>query len=159
MGKNSKNMHRQIQQWIRDTFHLSKDADIHIHERRHSDKKIGTSFTEIMIEEKRDQKKHYQIKKTIDEISEKDIRKLRRFDKFEKLKRLPVIGNLFRFLGLWLAFTGVYTMFSVCPFCGQIGCPVGTGSAGVVGGFFALIVQNMKNLLNFVHHNLAGPSK
>jgi hypothetical protein len=157
MQNNSENMKRhQIQEWIGNTFQLSKNAVINISEHRDSDNQFDSSHTEVTIEEKMGKKFQYQIKKPINEISEKDIKRLRCFDNLEKLKKLPIIGNLFRFLGLWLAFTGVYNMLAVCPFCGQVGCPIGVGSAGVVGGFFALIVQNIKNVLNFVQNKLAG---
>lgn len=159
MNKNSENIKQQLQQWIRDAFRLSNDADIYISEHQDGDSKFDSSHTEVTIEQKIGRKFQYQINKPMNEISENDIKRLRRFDKLEKLKKLPIIGNLFRFLGLWLAFTGVYAMFSVCPFCGQVGCPVGAGSAGVIGGFFALTVQNMKNLLSFFEHKLSGSSK
>lgn len=141
MIENSEKFREQLlQQWIRATFHLSKDAVIKISE--HSYKKFNSFHTEVTIEEKIGKKFQYQVNKPITEVTEKDIKRLRYFAKFEKLKNLPIIGNLFRFLGLWLAFTGVYAMFSVCPFCGQAGCPVGAGSAGVIGGSFAFAVNN-----------------
>jgi hypothetical protein len=159
MSKNSENMQHQLQHWIRNAFRLSNDAVINISEYQDGDNKFDSSQTEVTIEQKNGKKFQYQINKSITEVAEKDIKRLRRCAKFEKLKKLPIIGNLFRFLGLWLAFTGVYAMFSVCPFCGQVGCPVGAGSAGIVGGFFALTVQNMKNLLSFMQHKLSGSSK
>lgn len=48
---------------------------------------------------------------------------------------LSPFGHLFRFTARWLGFTGLYAAFSVCPFCGQAGCPVGVGIAGSVGAF------------------------
>jgi len=160
MIKNSENFRQQqLHQWISDIFRLSNDAIINISEHRGSDSRFDSSHTEVTIEQKSNKKFQYQINKPINEVTEKDIKRLQRFVKFEKLKKLPIIGNLFRFLGLWLAFTSVYAMFSICPFCGQVGCPVGAGSAGVIGGFFALAVQNMKNLLSFMQHKLSGSSK
>ncbi len=159
MNKASENMEQQLKQWIYDAFRLSKDAVIKISQHREDKNRFDSSRTELTIEQKSGKRFQYQINKQINRVTEQDIKRLRRFAKFEKLKQLPIIGNLFRFLGLWLAFTGVFAMFSVCPFCGQMGCPVGAGSAGVVGGFFALAVQNMKNLLNFMQHKLADSSK
>jgi hypothetical protein len=46
-----------------------------------------------------------------------------------------------RFLGLFAAFSGVYAMGAVCPFCGRQGCPAGTASAGMVGLVFASLMQ------------------
>jgi hypothetical protein len=61
-----------------------------------------------------------------------------------------------RFLGWWFGFTGLYALFGVCPFCGQPGCAVGAGSAGVVGGFFALCMQNWKSALRFIQGKING---
>jgi len=62
-------------------------------------------------------------------------------------KRRRMVGWVLRFLGWWFGFSGLYAMFAVCPFCGQSGCPVGAGTAGIVGGFFAILSQNWKALL------------
>jgi hypothetical protein len=62
----------------------------------------------------------------------------------------PVIGRLLRFLTWWLVFTGIYASSSVCPFCGRVGCPVGGVSAGVVGGFFALVMAKGRGFLNYL---------
>nr|WP_320014519.1 hypothetical protein [uncultured Desulfobacter sp.] len=55
-------------------------------------------------------------------------------DGHKKLKLSP-FGRLFRLFASWFGFTGLYAVFSVCPFCGQQGCPVGMASAGTVGAF------------------------
>ena len=46
-----------------------------------------------------------------------------------------------RFLGLFAAFSGIYAMGAVCPFCGRQGCPTGTVGAGLVGLVFASLMQ------------------
>ena len=72
----------------------------------------------------------------------------------ENLKLSP-FGHLFRLLASWLGFTGLYAMFSVCPFCGQQGCPVGMASAGTVGAFFALCFQDWKRLFVYIKQKLS----
>jgi hypothetical protein len=62
----------------------------------------------------------------------------------QRFYRHPFMGRLWRLLMWWLIFTGIYASTSVCPFCGQAGCPVGAAGAGLVGGFFALIVGKGK---------------
>jgi len=64
--------------------------------------------------------------------------------------KLSPFGSLFRFIGLWLGFTGLYAAFSVCPFCGQPGCPVGLATSGAVGGFFTLCFHDWKRLLAYL---------
>src|SRR5208337_5627207 len=56
-----------------------------------------------------------------------------------KNSQYPVIGGLWRFFSWWLVFFGIYASSSVCPFCGQPGCPVGVAAAGIIGGFFAAV--------------------
>lgn len=59
-------------------------------------------------------------------------------------------GYLFKFIGSWLGFAGLYAAFSVCPFCGQQGCPAGLAASGVIGGFLALCFQDWKRLFAFI---------
>lgn len=56
-------------------------------------------------------------------------------------KKQSVRLQALRFLGWWFGFSGLYAMFAVCPFCGQTGCPVGAGTAGLFGGFFAVVMK------------------
>lgn len=64
--------------------------------------------------------------------------------------RLSPFGKLFRLFGSWFGFTGLYAAFSVCPFCGQQACPVGIASAGAVGAFLTLCLQDWKTLFRFL---------
>lgn len=74
-------------------------------------------------------------------------------------RKMSPFGHLFRFIGLWFGFTGIYSMFAVCPFCGQQGCPVGLASAGTVGAFFALCVQDWKLLFRFLKQKISKHAK
>jgi hypothetical protein len=73
-------------------------------------------------------------------------------------RRMSPFGHLFRFIGWWFGFTGLYAMFAVCPLCGQQGCPVGLASAGTIGGFLSLslslCVQDWKRFFAFIMHKL-----
>ena len=62
-------------------------------------------------------------------------------------KKIGVGQRLIGFLKPWLAFTGLYATFSICPFCGQSGCPTGIGSAGLVGVVMALFTQKWDILM------------
>lgn len=64
--------------------------------------------------------------------------------------KLSPLGYTIKLLAKWVGFAGLYTAFSVCPFCGRPGCPVGIGSASIVGAFFVLIFQDWKILYNFL---------
>ena len=72
--------------------------------------------------------------------------------------KLSPFGHLFRLLASWAGFTGLYAAFAVCPFCGQPSCPVGMASAGTVGAFFALCLQDWKRLFAYVKQKSAGDS-
>lgn len=73
----------------------------------------------------------------------------------KRFSNYPILGRLFRFLIWWLAFMGIYASSSVCPFCGQAGCPVGLAGAGVVGGFFALVVGKGKTFSIYLKRALS----
>jgi hypothetical protein len=66
--------------------------------------------------------------------------------------------TFFRFAGWWLAFAGIYVSFSVCPFCGQQGCPVGLGTAGVFGAAFSLLLNGLKHPFAFLRRCRTGIS-
>ncbi len=65
----------------------------------------------------------------------------------QRFYRYPVIGRALKLLTWWLIFSGIYASSSVCPFCGQAGCPVGAASAGLVGGLFALVIGRGKVIM------------
>ena len=73
--------------------------------------------------------------------------------------RMSPFGHLFKFIGWWFGFTGLYAMFAVCPFCGQQGCPVGLTSAGTVGAFLSLCVQDWKRFLTFIKQKFTKKQK
>jgi len=68
--------------------------------------------------------------------------------------RLSLFGHLFRFIGWWFGFSGLYAAFAVCPFCSQQGCPVGIASADTIGGFLALCIQDWKRFFAFLRQKL-----
>jgi hypothetical protein len=61
-----------------------------------------------------------------------------------------------KFFFWWFGLSSLYAMFSVCPFCGRQGCPVGAGTAGLVGGFFTLLLQNWRNFVKKLKINLTN---
>jgi len=62
----------------------------------------------------------------------------------ENHHRHSVFSRIIHFCKWWLGFTGLIAVTSVCPFCGQPGCPVGIGAATTIGGFMSLFMQNWK---------------
>jgi hypothetical protein len=79
-------------------------------------------------------------------------------EKYNELK-ISLFGRLFRLIGWWFGFTGLYATFAVCPFCGQQGCTVGMASAGTVGAFFVLCIQDWKRFFVFFRHKLNRKEK
>jgi len=45
-----------------------------------------------------------------------------------------------RFLAWWGGISALLGPFSVCPFCGRLGCPGGAASAGFFGAIIAGII-------------------
>jgi hypothetical protein len=91
--------------------------------------------------------------------SEKTEPRSQPVDKEHDNKRMSPFGHLFRFVGWWFGFTGLYAMFAVYPFYGKQGCPVGLASAGTIGAFFSLCVQDWKSFFTFMKHKLTKREK
>ncbi len=54
-------------------------------------------------------------------------------------------------LRYWFTTSTIYTMSSVCPFCGKQICPTNFGISAIVGGFFALGI-NFRAGIRFIGH-------
>ena len=149
-------MHKsQYIEWIRDIFNVSDGAKIEIFETQAQHKDFTHYQTTITIYNKEDSPDSYVISKPLREIIKDDIKLLKRKVNLEKKRKLhPVLGPVFRFIAWWFAFTGLYSMVAVCPFCGQAGCAVGAGSAGVVGGFLAFLLQYGKATVGFIKNGV-----
>ena len=140
----------QYIEWIRQIFRLPDGSKIEISETQEQHQEHIHYQTTIIIENQDNILNSYIIKKPLQEIEQRDIKKLKRKVDLEKRKLHPVFGPVFRFIAWWFAFTGLYSMFAVCPFCGQAGCVVGAGSAGVIGGFLAFLLQYGKATFGFI---------
>ena len=62
----------------------------------------------------------------------------------------PIVARLYRLGGWWMIFAGSLALFSVCPVCGQAGCPVGIGVFGVLSGLLAFLKVFMKDMTGFL---------
>jgi len=71
-----------------------------------------------------------------------------------KIIKLSPLGYIIKFFAKWFGFTSLYIAFSVCPFCGQSGCPVGIGSASIIGAFFALVFNDWKILFSYIKEKI-----
>jgi hypothetical protein len=56
------------------------------------------------------------------------------------LKKAAAAG-LVRFAGWWSLFAGALALNSVCPVCGNAGCPTGIGSFGLIAAVLAFVKQ------------------
>lgn len=144
------NASQQLQHRVIHVLELPETAVVEVAERKHEEKQGSSTETKITICVNETHSHEHIIAKPLADVTHKDIESLRTV-----IHGKPtVLGQLFRFFGWWLGFSGLYAMFAVCPFCGQQGCPVGAGSAGIVGGFFALVVQNGRGFLRFMTRKL-----
>ncbi len=55
-------------------------------------------------------------------------------------KKIAAAG-LVRFAGWWSLFAGALALNSVCPVCGNAGCPTGIGSFGIIAAVLAFFKQ------------------
>ncbi|MBP7604081.1 MAG: hypothetical protein KBA15_09150 [Spirochaetes bacterium] len=58
----------------------------------------------------------------------------------EPAKKAAAAG-LVRFAGWWSLFAGALALNSVCPVCGNAGCPTGIGSLGLIAAVMAFFKQ------------------
>ncbi len=58
----------------------------------------------------------------------------------ELIKKAAAAG-LVRFAGWWSLFAGALALNSVCPVCGNAGCPTGIGSLGLIAAVLAFFKQ------------------
>ncbi len=68
------------------------------------------------------------------------------------------IASLLRFFGLWAGISGAYVTFGgrTCPCCGNPGCPVGIGVAGIFGALGSLLILNGRHLLRRLGRFFSG---
>lgn len=153
------NSKQRINLWIIEEFKLPESAIINVSEHESGEEEYKTIQTEITVNLGEKLTNKFTILKSIDNIRKEDIERIRKTAEESLLMKWPILGHLLRFLGLWVAFSGLYAMFAVCPFCGQAGCPVGAGSAGFIGIFFAIFFQfirNWKASLNYIYSRIFG---
>ncbi len=87
----------------------------------------------------------YSIQKSASEIGIDDINCLKESIESYLSKNYPIRSRVYKFFGWWFIFAGAITVFSVCPICGQTGCPVGVGTTGIIAGLLSLIKTGGKN--------------
>jgi len=150
---------QQINQWITEVFKLPESSVINIIEREIKEEKYRGFQTEVTVNLGDKLSNRFSVPKALEKIRKEDIEKIKKKGEESFLKKNPVLGYLLRFFGLWFAFSGLYAMFAVCPFCGQVGCPVGAGSAGIIGVFCAIffqVIRNWKASLNYLYSRIFG---
>ena len=77
-------------------------------------------------------------------VSEKDIQPARK--SLERpIRRWPVaLAMIPQLLGWSVGFTGLYAASTVCPHCGQVGCALGIGTMGIMGGLTATVMSCLR---------------
>ena len=149
----------RLQHWVIEIFNLPKETMVILNDYHYKRGENPSTATEITITIGKSHRQKYIINKPIRDLEHKDIKLLKESIESHVVKKHPILGRLVKFFGWWFGFSGLYAMFAVCPFCGQAGCPVGIGSAGVVGGFCAICMQNWKTFFQFIRSWLFRKSK
>ncbi len=146
----------RLHTWVVEVFNLPKETETTFNDYHYSEGEHTLTATEIALTTGKNHKQTYTISKPVHDMAYEDIKQLKESIERRIIKKHPILGRLLRFFGWWLGFSGLYAMFAVCPFCGQAGCPVGIGGSGLIGGFFALCMQNWKAFFKFIHSKLNG---
>lgn len=150
---------QRLQRLIIEIFNLPKEATVTFNDYQYDRGENPSTATEITIAIGKSRRQKYIINKPVGDIEYEDIKSLKESIESHIVKKHPILGRLLRFFGWWFGFTGLYAMFAVCPFCGQAGCPVGVGGAGLMGGLCALGMQNWKAFFQCIHSKLFGKRK
>ena len=151
------NTNQQLRRWIVEAFNLPKGTAVTASERECNGEQCPSIVTDVTVHLGKNHAHKYTIPKPLGDMTYEDIKLLRTTIEAHVVKKHPILGRLFHFFGCWFACSVLYAMSAVCPFCGQVGCPVGAGSAGLVGGFFALFalwMQNWKAFVKFIYSKL-----
>lgn len=129
-----------------ETFHLPNDVNIFIEEKYtiSNDSKL---MTEVIIKTNSNNIFDYSFDKKASEITKDDILQLKESLKKLAYKNHPILARMSRLFGWWLIFASSITMFSVCPHCGQVGCPIGIGTTGILAGFLAFFKMYLKDII------------
>lgn len=145
-----------IQDWVIKAFNLPMETVVDISKHKCIKERFSSVGTVITVHSCRDHMHEYTILKAPDDIKHEDIELLRTENehKHHTHKKNNILGYLFRFSIWWLSLSGLYILFATCPCCGQAGCPVGAGTAGLVGGFFTLCRQNWSGSIKFIYSRL-----
>jgi hypothetical protein len=145
----------EIKQWISDIFNLSESSKISVRENRNISQPNNTpTITEINIIVNTKRSYSFNIEKPLSTITHDDIVLLENSLKKLAIKQHPFLAKFTRFFGWWFIFAGTFAAFSVCPVCGQVSCPVGVGTTGILAGIFALIKQNGRQFIYYIKEKI-----
>ena len=110
-------------------------------------------ITEITVQVSKKQTITYVINKSMQTLSREDINELYAGIKKDAYNKHPFLSKFTKLFGWWVIFAGSFSLFSICPVCGQVGCPVGVGITGILAGVLAVLKLYLKDfwisLINF----------
>jgi len=137
-----------IKTWIRLGFSLHNHDEITVREIDGENPGLRKTVIEILHDQ--GETRQFEIDCPIESVTRRHVYKLIEQEVEARGEKRSVMGKVIRFFAWWFGFSSLYATFAVCPFCGQLGCPIGMGSAGFVGGFFALLMQDWKTMVGFL---------
>lgn len=147
---------QNVRSWIVEIFSIPKCLSIDVYQNETEKKDV---CTDIVINIDSNNNSRYTIHKKISEITKDDILLLKdsvidyAANEYSFLARLP------GFFGWWIIFAGSFSLFSVCPVCGNIGCPMGIGITGLLAAFLAFLKQFLKYYLLNLKKNFINKMK
>lgn len=159
MNKTNSDLKIQVESLFRQVFALPDSAFIELSEEDYTDKQDSLNKqTNFTIRLNNNIPKVYIILKPVSEICFEDIVFLKKSLERYSFKNHPLRAKIYRFFGWWFIFAGGITFFSVCPVCGQTGCPVGVGTTGILAGILSLFKMKLKDYIIFIK-NLCNNKK
>jgi hypothetical protein len=74
-------------------------------------------------------------------VSDRDVRPIRKFLARPKSRLSGWLLLVPQLLGWSVGLTGLFAASTICPCCGQVGCALGVGTMGIMGGLTASILS------------------
>ena len=129
---------------VREVFKLPRGCTIDVNEAACNEDN-NDKATEIVIWIGKNKTIRYIINKHVQSITDKDIDELYSEVKISAFDKYPFLSKFTKLFGWWVIFAGSFSLFSICPVCGQVGCPVGVGITGILAGVLAVLKLYLKD--------------
>ncbi len=134
----------RVAQMVRFRLGIPKRAEVEVH----SHLCEGNNVTEVRVTGGNAGSIQFNIPLQAEAVTEDDVDAACEAFLGGEGSSLPgIYRRLMRLGGWWVIFAGSLTVFSVCPVCGQVGCPAGVGLYAVLSVILACAKEYLKDFM------------